>query len=113
VGSYLLARVLKEGKDSRFDKIKASPGKFFAAWMAQATWVSVCLLPVVAVNAVPAAALAALPRARAVDVVGLALYVGGFAFEVTADRQKSRWAHERHEKLHDEQFMTRGLWSRR
>lgn len=28
-----------------------------------------------------------------------------------ADRQKSAWRHERDQKLHDEKFITRGLWS--
>lgn len=40
MGSYLFQRVLADGHDSRFDEIKKSPPKFFAAFMAQATWVS-------------------------------------------------------------------------
>jgi steroid 5-alpha reductase family enzyme len=113
VGTYLFARVLREGKDSRFDKIKTSPVQFAGAWAAQATWVSLCLLPILAINSVPAAAFAAVGRVRPSDVVGLALFAGGLAFEVTADRQKSRWLAEKKAKVHDEEFMTRGLWSRR
>ena len=113
MGSYLFQRVLQEGKDSRFDKMKKSPPKFFAAWMAQATWVSLCVLPVVAVNSVPVAAFAAIPAIQLTDVLGLSLWVGGFAFEVAADRQKAKWQKERKAKLHDEEFMTRGLWSKR
>ncbi|GKT44117.1 uncharacterized protein ColSpa_04298 [Colletotrichum spaethianum] len=111
LGSYLFQRILEEGKDSRFDEIKKSPARFAGAFFAQATWVSLCLMPVIALNAVPASAFAALPAFKASDALGLLVYVAGFAFEITADRQKSRWLRERREKAHDEQFMTSGLWS--
>ncbi|OTB00285.1 hypothetical protein M426DRAFT_66247 [Hypoxylon sp. CI-4A] len=110
LGTYLFQRILSEGQDSRFDAIRGSPGKFAGAFFGQAVWVSLCLAPVIAVNAVPRAALAAVPFGAA-DALGLALFAGGFAFEIVADRQKSRWLRERNAKLHDERFMTRGLWS--
>ncbi|KAI1777440.1 DUF1295-domain-containing protein [Hypoxylon cercidicola] len=111
LGSYLFRRVLQEGHDSRFDEIRRSPTKFTGAFVGQATWVSLCLMPVLAVNSVPPAMLAAVPL-KFTDVLGLALFAGGFAFEIVADRQKGRWLQQRREKLHDEQFMTRGLWCR-
>ncbi|KAI2777015.1 DUF1295-domain-containing protein [Daldinia loculata] len=111
LGTYLFRRVLHQGHDSRFDTLRGSPGKFTGAWFGQATWVSLCLAPVLAVNAVPPAALAAVPL-RVTDVLGLALFAGGFALEVVADRQKGEWLRRRKEKLHDEPFMTKGLWSR-
>jgi len=81
--------------------------------MAQATWVSLCALPVLALNSLPAATFAALPaRIALTDVLGLALYAGGIAFEATADAQKSKWSAERRAKAHDEEFLTRGLWSK-
>lgn len=117
LGTYLFARVLREGKDSRFDKIKKSPGRFLFAFVAQALWVTLCSLPVLAVNSVPSAALsaaaAASPAVRVSDVLGLSLFVLGFGFEVVADRQKARWVQEKHDKIHDEVFMTRGLWTKR
>ncbi|KAK3384581.1 hypothetical protein B0T24DRAFT_609029 [Lasiosphaeria ovina] len=112
LGSYLFQRVLQEGKDSRFDEIKKTPSKFCVAFVAQATWVSLSLMPVMAVNSVPAAALAGGARLRLTDLLGLSLYLGGIAFEVVADRQKSRWTREKRAKLHDEQFLTKGLWSK-
>ncbi|KAI1338882.1 hypothetical protein F5Y15DRAFT_101075 [Xylariaceae sp. FL0016] len=112
LGTYLFQRILSTGHDSRFDEIKKSPPKFFAAWMGQATWVSLCLMPVIAINSVPAAAFAALPAVTATDVLGLALFAGGLTFEMVADRQKSRWLTEKKEKIHDEQFLTKGLWSK-
>jgi steroid 5-alpha reductase family enzyme len=81
--------------------------------MIQATWVSLCLMPVLAVNALPASTFAALGTAVSItDLIGILLYVGGLSFEVIADRQKSAWSQEKKEKKHDEDFLTRGLWSK-
>jgi steroid 5-alpha reductase family enzyme len=82
---------MSDGKDSRFDEIKKSPPKFLAAFMAQATWVSVCLMPILAVNSIPHAVLSTLPAIGIADILGLLLYVGGLSFEVAADRQKDAW----------------------
>ncbi|PBP17473.1 hypothetical protein BUE80_DR011745 [Diplocarpon rosae] len=82
LGTYLFQRILSDGHDSRFDEIKKSPPKFFGAWMAQATWVSLCLLPVLAVNSIPHPLLSTLPLVTLTDVLGLGLFVGGLTFEV-------------------------------
>ncbi|QIW98702.1 hypothetical protein AMS68_004220 [Peltaster fructicola] len=113
LGSFLYKRITSdEGKDSRFDDIRGSSGKFLGAFAAQATWVSLCLLPVLAVNSIPATTLAALPIVTLTDVLGLALYIGGITFEATADSQKSKWLAEKKAKKHNEDFLTRGLWSK-
>lgn len=113
MGSYLFHRILKEGKDSRFDRIRGSPSTFLVVWIAQAAWVSVSLLPVIAVNSIPATAFAVIPVVKVSDVVGLSLFAGGLLFEVIADWQKSKWIEQKKAKIHDEEFLTRGLWSRR
>lgn len=114
VGSYLFSRIINEdGKDSRFEKIRSNPARFSFAFFAQAVWVSLSLMPIIAVNSVPAIAFAAIPRLAVSDGLGLGIWLTGFAFEVIADRQKSRWAHEKRLKLHDEEFLTSGLFSRR
>jgi len=113
LGSFLFSRITSEdGKDSRFDTIRGSPPKFLGAFAAQATWVSLCLLPVLAINSIPATSLAALPLVTMTDIIGLLLYVGGIVFEATADRQKTQWMKEKKEKKHNEEFLTRGLWSK-
>lgn len=113
VGTYLFQRITKDGEDSRFENIRGSPPKFAVAFFAQATWVSLCLLPVLAVNSLPATTFASLGGAVALtDILGILLYVGGLSFEVTADRQKSAWVEEKKAKKHDEAFLTRGLWSK-
>ena len=126
VGSFLFKRITDDGIDSRFDKIRGSPPKFFVAFFAQATWVSLCLLPVIATNALPRSAfqLARLQNVSSklpvpisakpylTDILGLTIFVFGFTFEVIADWQKSAWSREKKQKKHSEEFLTRGLWSR-
>ena len=113
LGSFLFSRITADnGQDSRFDSIRGSPPKFLGAFAAQATWVSLCLLPVLAINSIPATTLAALPFFTITDIIGILLYVGGLSFEAVADQQKNRWIAEKKEKKHEEDFLTRGLWSK-
>lgn len=120
VGTYLFRRISSDdGKDSRFDSIRGSPSKFYVAFFAQATWVSLCTLPVILVNSVPRSAYAASAFGTAIsarpyltDILGLAIFVFGLAFEVTADRQKDAWVKAKKEKKHSEEFLTHGLWSK-
>ncbi|KAL9633822.1 MAG: hypothetical protein Q9204_003240, partial [Flavoplaca sp. TL-2023a] len=96
-----------------FDNIRGSPPKFLGAFFAQATWVTLCLMPVLAVNALPASLFSTLPAAVGItDILGALLFVGGFSFEVAADRQKNKWVQEKKTKKHSEEFLTRGLWSK-
>jgi steroid 5-alpha reductase family enzyme len=83
--------------------------------------VSLCTLPVILVNALPRAVFASTSGALGLalsskpyltDLLGLALFASGLAFEVTADRQKSAWVAAKKAKKHDEDFLTHGLWAR-
>ncbi|CAI6326227.1 unnamed protein product [Periconia digitata] len=127
LGSYLFARITSDGHDSRFDRIRSAPSKFYVAFFAQATWVSLCLLPVMLTNSLPRSAFAlsrlqnvapaAIPQPVSAnpywtDILGVSLFLFGFIFEVLADRQKSQWSKEKKEKKHSEEFLTRGLWSK-
>ena len=84
MGTYLFQRISSDdGKDSRFDKIRTSPSKFYVAFFAQATWVSLCTLPVILVNALPRSAFAlsasTLPALASApyltDILGLILLI--------------------------------------
>ncbi|ATY66029.1 membrane protein, putative [Cordyceps militaris] len=109
LGTYLFSRVLSSGHDSRFDKIRDKPLRFASVFLVQAVWVTIPMLPVVALAAVPAAAL---PAGLAVtDVLGLSLWGVGMFFEAVADYQKSQWAKQKKRKEHDEDFLTSGLFS--
>lgn len=120
MGTYLFKRIASdEGRDSRFDNIRGAPPKFLGAFFAQATWVSLCTLPVILVNSVPRSAYATSvigsaisARPYATDILGLALFIFGLTFEITADRQKSAWVADKKAKKHDEDFLTSGLWSK-
>ena len=112
MGTYLFARISADGHDSRFDKIRSSPPAFLGAFFAQATWVSLCLLPVLALNSLPSTLVATASPLLLTDIIGLLLYTGGLSFEIIADRQKSKWVEEKKAKKHSEEFLTRGLWSK-
>lgn len=122
VGTYLFSRISSDsGRDSRFDSIRGSPSKFYVAFFAQATWVSLCTLPVILVNSIPRSAYATgvLGAKAAVsakpyftDILGLAIFVFGLTFEIIADRQKSAWMSDKKAKKHSEEFLTHGLWSK-
>jgi len=108
LGSFLLQRALKAGGDSRFDEVKHQPSKFTFYWFMQATWTLLVGLPVYLSNTIPANAH---PPLGVRDYAGFALFIGSFAFEALADRQKTVWRHKRDSKEHDEKFITSGLWS--
>jgi steroid 5-alpha reductase family enzyme len=120
VGSYLYRRISSDdGKDSRFDSIRTSPPKFLVAFFAQATWVSLCTLPVILVNSIPRTAFATSLLGQTVssrpyftDILGFFLFFFGLTFEVIADRQKDAWVQARKQKKHSEEFLTYGLWSK-
>lgn len=112
LGYYLLGRITKDGgHDARFDKLRTQPLRFAASFLVQAAWVSLMLAPVMALNAVPAAAWASVPRLIATDALGMAAWAAGFAMEAAADAQKSRWVEAKRNKEHDEQFLSKGLFS--
>lgn len=103
LGTFLFRRVLRSGKDSRFDELKRSFARFLMTWTLQGLWVSLTL----------AAALAAVTsQTRAgVDIlmlVGLAAWTAGFSIEVVADYQKSRF---RAQPANEGAFISSGLWA--
>ncbi|KAF7317121.1 S5A-REDUCTASE domain-containing protein [Mycena chlorophos] len=108
LGSFLAMRAYKAGGDSRFDEIKHDPRRFTYYWLAQATWVMLVGLPVYMVNALPPALH---PVLGPLDYAALGIFAGSFLFEVIADRQKTAWRRARDAKLHEERFITSGLWS--
>eukprot|EP00670_Eutreptiella_braarudii_P026307 CAMPEP_0174383122 /NCGR_PEP_ID=MMETSP0811_2-20130205/125017_1 /TAXON_ID=73025 ORGANISM="Eutreptiella gymnastica-like, Strain CCMP1594" /NCGR_SAMPLE_ID=MMETSP0811_2 /ASSEMBLY_ACC=CAM_ASM_000667 /LENGTH=494 /DNA_ID=CAMNT_0015536591 /DNA_START=39 /DNA_END=1523 /DNA_ORIENTATION=+ len=86
LGAFLFARITKDGRDERFDSLKANPAKWLAVWTLQALWVFIILLPVLVCNDQTVAA--AMPGIGLRDGVGWALWLLGFAVEVAADAQK-------------------------
>jgi len=104
LGSYLLARIMRDGKDSRFDELKTNWLRFLGVWTIQADW---CFL--VACPALVAATFEACACAwSALDIAGWCVWVSAFAFEVIADRQKDAFRRNPENRV---KFITSGLWA--
>jgi len=103
LGSFLFQRILRAGKDARFDDLKPSITRFLMTWTIQGLWVTFTL----------AAALATMTSAVQVTLdafawVGLAIWLVGFAIEALADIQKSRF---RKNPANKGRFIQNGLWA--
>ena len=103
LGTYLVRRIRKAGKDERFDRIKPSFVRFLNAWTLQGLWVSLTL----------AAALAAITttvreQLGVVALIGALVWAAGFGLEAAADRQKSRF---RADPQNKGRFISSGLWA--
>jgi steroid 5-alpha reductase family enzyme len=104
LGSFLFGRIQKAGKDDRFDELKPNFFRFLNVWTVQALWVTFT-----AAAAWVAIANNTRREMDAFAVIGLLVWVFGFAFEVIADSQKSRFNADPANKG---KFISTGLWSR-
>ena len=103
LGSFLFRRVRRDGRDGRFDRIKTDPLRFFMTWTLQGLWVLLTL----------AAALAIITGTERrelgwVAIVGIVVWIAGFAIEVIADQQKSDF---KKNPANDGRFIKSGLWA--
>ena len=103
LGSFLFARVLQSGGDSRFEAMKRHLPSFLLTWTLQGLWVFLTA----------SAALAAISsnQPAAMDwtsFAGIAIWVAGFAIEVAADAQKQRF---RSDPANRGRFISSGLWA--
>ncbi len=103
LGTFLFRRIRKAGKDARFDELKTSFPRFLLTWTLQGLWVSLTL----------AAALAAITTTtrKGLDIfalIGFLVWALGFAFEVVADAQKSRF---RADPANKGKFIQTGVWA--
>jgi steroid 5-alpha reductase family enzyme len=104
LGSFLFKRILKDGKDGRFDDLKPNFLSFLIVWSLQGLWVTFTL----------AAAMVVISSSTKlslgiVGVIGIIVWIIGFAFEVIADTQKSKWRQKPENKG---KFINSGLWKR-
>ncbi len=103
LGSFLFARIRRDGFDRRFDRLKPSAPRFLMTWTLQGLWVLLTL----------SCALAAVTARASVPLdlfawVGGAIWVAGFSIEVVADRQKSRF---RADPANRDRFIQTGVWA--
>lgn len=103
LGSFLFRRVRRDGRDGRFDEIKVDPLRFFMTWTLQGLWV---LLTVACALAI----ITGIEREPIgwVAIIGIVVWVGGFAIEALADRQKSAF---KRDPANSGRFITSGLWA--
>ena len=104
LGSFLFMRIRKDKKDGRFDSIKTSFSQFFMTWTLQGMWVFIC----------SSAALIAIANPSGIPInslfiLGLLMFILGFAIEVIADNQKSAFRSIPENK---DSFINEGLWAR-
>ena len=104
LGTFLFRRISRAGKDDRFDELKKSFFRFLNVWTIQGLWVTFTA----------AAAWVGITSSQRVTfdwlaVVGLVLWAVGFAFEVVADLQKSRF---KADPANEGRFINTGLWSK-
>jgi len=103
LASFLFMRISRAGKDSRFDKIKNQPLRFFLAWTLQGLWVlltAACALVVITGGNREALGI--------VDYVGIAVWSIGILIEIVADQQKSAF---RANPANKGRFINTGLWA--
>lgn len=103
LGSFLFARIRRDGRDGRFDALKPSLPRFLMTWTLQGLWVLLTLAPSLA-------AMTTL-QPRSLDLfaaIGLAVWAMGFGIEVVADRQKREF---RRHPGNRGRFITTGLWA--
>ena len=104
LGSFLFMRIHKDKKDGRFDSIKTSFSQFFMTWTLQGMWVFICssaaLIAIANPSGVPI---------NSVFILGLFMFIFGFAIEVIADNQKSAFRSIPENK---DSFINEGLWAR-
>ena len=104
LGSFLFMRVHKDKKDGRFDSIKTSFSQFFMTWTLQGMWVFICSSAALIAIANPSG----IPI-NSVFILGLLMFIFGFAIEVIADNQKSAFRSIPENK---NSFINEGLWAR-
>lgn len=103
LGSFLFRRVRRDGRDGRFDQIKVDPLRFFMTWTLQGLWVLLTLACALAI-------ITGLEREPIgwVAILGIVVWVAGFAIEVVADRQKSTF---KQDPANQGRFIASGLWA--
>jgi len=103
LGTFLFRRIQRAGKDARFDDIKPSFIRFLNTWTIQGLWVTFT----------SAAALAAITTTTrkplgVFALIGFLVWAFGFAVEVAADTQKTRF---RADAANKGKFIYSGLWA--
>lgn len=100
IGSFLLMRVLKVGKDRRFDGMRESFVRFGKFWLGQAITAWVLMLPV-------AIALYRGGKITGLVAAGIVIWLAGLLIETAADYQKFAFKQDSSNK---NKWIEEGVW---
>ena len=103
LGTFLFRRIRADGKDGRFDQIKTDFAQLAMAWTLQGLWVSLTSIAAWTAITVDGGA-----ESGVLTVVGIVVWLSGFAIEVKADQEKSAF---RADPSNEGRFISTGLWA--
>jgi steroid 5-alpha reductase family enzyme len=102
LGAYLLTRILKIGKDARFDDKRENFVRFLSFWTLQAFAVWVIMLPITVILGLPSVA-----DPTGLSLIGALIWALGFAVEIISDAQKFAF---RNKPANHDRWIQAGLW---
>lgn len=91
LSGFLLFRILKTGKDDRFDDKRDKFFPFLGFWVFQMIWVWIVSLPVTILNSPNVTAYPFADFGTGRDVVGIILFTIGFVMESVSDADKFKF----------------------
>lgn len=91
LSGFLLFRILKTGKDDRFDDKRDKFWSFLGFWVFQMVWVWTVSLPVTFLNSPNVTQFPQPKFGTGCDIAGVILFVIGFVMESVSDVQKYRF----------------------
>jgi steroid 5-alpha reductase family enzyme len=91
LSGFLFFRILKTGKDNRFDEMREKFISFLGFWTLQLLWVWIVSLPVTVLNS-PGVTRYGQPKfGTGLDIAGIIIYAIGIIMESVSDAQKYRF----------------------
>jgi steroid 5-alpha reductase family enzyme len=91
LSGFLLFRILKTGKDDRFDDKRDKFLPFLGFWVFQMLWVWTVSLPVTILNSPNVLRVPQPSFGKATDIIGIIIFVLAFGLEAISDAQKYRF----------------------
>ncbi|KAL8287537.1 hypothetical protein RQP46_003395 [Phenoliferia psychrophenolica] len=111
LGGFLFFRVLKTGKDGRFDEMRSKFFSFMGFWAFQLFWVWTVSLPLTILNSPnvsdPSRGGGNPAFGTARDIAGIIMFAIGFGIEAVGDQQKYLWKSSRPAKG---EINDKGVW---
>jgi steroid 5-alpha reductase family enzyme len=91
LSGFLLFRILKTGKDDRFDDKRDKFLPFLGFWVFQMLWVWTVSLPVTILNSPNVLRIPQPSFGKATDIIGIIIFALAFGLEAISDAQKYRF----------------------